>query len=98
MALDTRQRLDDPDALFAALVDAHHGLDDAASRLLDAQLVLLLANHVGRTDVVLEAIGIARAACQPVVPQPVAPQLIEPQLIEPQPIEPQPIGPSGETP
>ena len=53
-------RLADPDALFAALVAAHDGLDDRASRLLDARLVLLLANHVGDQDAVLDAIRIAR--------------------------------------
>ena len=61
MTLDTSPRLDDPDALFAALVEAHQDLDPALSRRLDAQLVLLLANHIGDTAIVLEAIGIARA-------------------------------------
>jgi hypothetical protein len=61
MALDTTPRLADPDALYAALAAAHQGLTPEASRLLDAQLVLLLANHVGALDVVEEAIAIARA-------------------------------------
>lgn len=58
--LHTSPRLDDPDRLFAALVEAHEGLDPRTSRQLDAQLVLLLANHVGSTDTVLEALRIAR--------------------------------------
>ncbi len=53
-------RLRDADALFAALVSAHEGLDEAASRRVDAALVLLLANHIGDDAVVLEAIRIAR--------------------------------------
>ncbi len=53
-------RLADPDALFAALVAAHDGLDERTSRLLDARLVLLLANHVGDQDAVLDAIRLAR--------------------------------------
>lgn len=61
MALDTSPRLADPDALFAALVAAHAGLDEAASRKLDARLVLLLANHIGDTAVLMEAIAVARA-------------------------------------
>lgn len=61
MALDTSPRLTDPDALFAALVAAHAGLDEAASRRLDARLVLLLANHIGDAAVLLEAIAVARA-------------------------------------
>ena len=58
--LRTAPALADPDALYAALMDAHRGLDDAASRKLDAKLVLLLANHVGDIAVVREAIEAAR--------------------------------------
>ena len=61
MPLDLSPRLLDPDALFAALVAAHDGLDPAASRRLDAQLVLLLANHIGDADVVMDAIRVARS-------------------------------------
>ena len=60
MTLDLSPRLTDPDGLFAALVAAHEGLDAAASRRLDATLVLLLANHIGDHQVVLDAIGIAQ--------------------------------------
>lgn len=62
MPLDLRPRLQDPDTLFAALVAAHEGLDPAMSRRLDAQLVLLLANHIGDDAVVLDAIRIAKEA------------------------------------
>ncbi len=65
MTIDLSPRLPDPDALFAALVAAHEGLDEAASRLLDAQLVLLLANHIGDQQVVLDAIRIARPSGAP---------------------------------
>ena len=44
MPLEMAPRLADPDGLFAALVAAHDGLDPAASRRLDAALVLLLAS------------------------------------------------------
>ena len=50
------------DDLYAALVDAHAGLDEAASLALNARLVLLLANHVGDLDVVREAIAVAQAS------------------------------------
>ncbi len=62
MPLDLAPRLADPDGLFAALVAAHDGLDPAASRRLDAALVLLLANHIGDDGVVLHAIQVAKAA------------------------------------
>jgi hypothetical protein len=60
--LDTSARLDDPDGLFEALVEAHRGLDPEASRRLDARLILLLANHIGSVAVVREAITAARDA------------------------------------
>ncbi len=62
MPLDTTPRLSDPDTVFAALVEAHRGLDAEASRRLNARLVLLLANHIGEMDVVLDAVQRARGA------------------------------------
>ncbi len=50
------------DNLYAALIDAHAGLDDEASLALNARLVLVLANHVGDLDVVREAIAVAQAS------------------------------------
>jgi hypothetical protein len=61
MPLDTAPRIADPDAFLAALVEAHRGLDAAASRRLDARLVLLLANHVGDMAVLREALRLAKA-------------------------------------
>ena len=55
----------DPDRLFAALVAAHEGLDAGQSRRLDAQLILLLANHIGDPAVVL---GLVTAARESVLP------------------------------
>jgi hypothetical protein len=60
MTVALEPRLQDPDAVYAALVGAHEGLDEAASRRLDAALILLLANHIGDDRVVLDAIRIAR--------------------------------------
>lgn len=64
-SLNLTPRLDDPDTLFAALVAAHEGLPPAASRRLDAKLVLLLANHIGDTNVVLNALRTAQATDEP---------------------------------
>ncbi|MCX7374855.1 MAG: DUF2783 domain-containing protein [Alphaproteobacteria bacterium] len=52
----------DPDAFYAALMDAHRDLSPAESRRLDAKLVLILANHVGDMRVLLDAIALAKAA------------------------------------
>ena len=61
-ALRTEPRLADPDGFYAALVEAHRDLDEAASRRLDAKLVILLANHVGDDAVLREAVALARAS------------------------------------
>jgi len=58
----TENRIDAPDALYQALVDAHDGLSDAQSRQLNARLILLLANHIGDVRAVAEAAAIARAS------------------------------------
>ncbi len=60
MTLDTSAHLDDPDAIFVALAAAHAGLDAEQSRRLDAALVLLLANQLPASALVLEAIATAR--------------------------------------
>lgn len=52
--------IDDGDGFYDELLAAHEGLDDAASRALDARLVLLLCNHVGDRGVIREALRIAR--------------------------------------
>ena len=65
MPLDLAPRLSDPDALFAALVAAHERLLPGASRRLDAKLVLLLANHIGDTGVVLDALRVAQETGEP---------------------------------
>lgn len=52
-------RISDPDGFYAALMEAHRDLDAAASRKLDARLILLLANHIGDMAVLHEALAIA---------------------------------------
>lgn len=53
------------DAFYDALIAAHQGLTDAQSELLNARLVLLLANHVGDLSVLREAIALARSGAAP---------------------------------
>ncbi len=48
------------DAFYEALVAAHQGLSDEQSELLNARLVLLLANHIGDLSVLREALALAR--------------------------------------
>jgi Protein of unknown function (DUF2783) len=49
------------DDFYELLIDSHRGLSDEQSRLLNARLVLLLANHVGDLRVLREALDAARA-------------------------------------
>jgi hypothetical protein len=48
------------DDFYEALIEAHRDLGDAQSQLLNAKLVLLLANHIGDLSVVREALALAR--------------------------------------
>ena len=52
--------LTDPDRFYAALIAAHSGLDDEHSELLNARLILILANHIGDGDVLKEALEAAK--------------------------------------
>ena len=59
-ALNVEPNFDDADAFYAALIDAHRDLSDAESTLLNARLVLLLANHIGDGAVLRDALEKAR--------------------------------------
>lgn len=59
--LNLEPNLLEPDAFYEMLVDAHQDLSDAGSGMLNAQLILLLANHIGDLAVLREAFAIARA-------------------------------------
>lgn len=50
-----------PDDIYAALIEAHEGLDPEESAALNARLILILVNHVGDERVIKEAIDQARA-------------------------------------
>lgn len=58
--LKLRQNLDDFEAFYSMLDDSHAGLDRTDSGILDAQLLLLLANHIGDMAVLREAFALAR--------------------------------------
>lgn len=49
------------DDFYQALIDTHRGLSDEQSALVNAKLILLLANHVGDMHVLHEALALARA-------------------------------------
>ena len=49
------------DDFYQALIDTHRGLSDEQSALVNAKLILLLANHVGDMHVLRDALSLARA-------------------------------------
>ncbi|WP_298233803.1 DUF2783 domain-containing protein [uncultured Azohydromonas sp.] len=61
MPLVTEPNLDAPDDFYEALIDTHRDLSPEASHALNARLILLLANHIGRLDVLRQALALARA-------------------------------------
>ncbi|KVT74671.1 hypothetical protein WK58_13255 [Burkholderia ubonensis] len=63
--LDTRLRLADPDAFYEALIDMHRDLTDSDSQLVNAKLILLLANQIGDFGVLREAMALARQGVTP---------------------------------
>ena len=59
-ALNTDLNLPRPDDFYQELIDAHRDLSDEQSALLNARLILLLANHVGDPAALREALAAAR--------------------------------------
>ena len=58
--LNAQLNIPRPDDFYEALVDLHRDLDETRSRLVNAKLILLLANHIGDPEVLNEALTIAR--------------------------------------
>ena len=63
--LVTDPNLSDPDGFYERLIAMHQGLSDSESALVNARLVLLLANHVGDPDVLVQAMTAARRGIGP---------------------------------
>jgi len=60
MTLSTTSNFAEPDTAYRMLVEAHRGLSDDDSALLDTALVLILANHIGDAGVLREALALAK--------------------------------------
>ncbi len=58
-------KLDHPDDFYEALLDSHQGLSAEQSHALNARLVLILANEVGRLDTLKLALAAARQGIDP---------------------------------
>ena len=64
--LNTQPNIPAPDDFYQELVDMHRDLSEQQSALVNAKLILLLANHVGDLVVLREAM---RAARQDIAPE-----------------------------
>ncbi len=60
MSLVTAPNIAAPDDFYEMLIDMHRDLGEAQSALVNAKLVLLLANHIGDLDVLRAAMAAAR--------------------------------------
>ncbi len=58
--MKTTPHLQDADTFYEQLLDAHTGLSQEQSELLNARLILLLANQIGSKDVLAECIQAAK--------------------------------------
>ena len=58
--LVTTPNLATPDDFYEALIDMHRDLTDAQSAVVNAKLILLLANHIGDLAVLRAAMAAAR--------------------------------------
>jgi hypothetical protein len=58
--LNTDPTLEAPDDFYAALIDMHRDLAPGQSEVVNAKLILLLANHIGDLAVLRDAMTRAR--------------------------------------
>jgi hypothetical protein len=58
--MKTALNLQDADGFYEQLLDAHEGLSREQSELLNARLILLLANQVGDARVLKECVQAAK--------------------------------------
>lgn len=65
MALNTEPNIASPDDFYEVLIETHRGLSAEQSALVNAKLILLLANHVGDLGVLREAMAKAREGITP---------------------------------
>ena len=66
--LKTDPNLRAPDDFYEAVISMHRGLTEAQSALVNARLILLLANHIGDADVLRAAMEAAREDVVAAVP------------------------------
>jgi hypothetical protein len=68
--MKTTLNFQDADSFYEQLLDAHQGLSSEQSELLNARLILLLANQVGDARVLKECVEAATRLPPPASPGP----------------------------
>lgn len=58
--LNRTPNIPDPDGFYEELIEAQRGLSDEQAQLMNAKLLLTLANHIGDRQVLREALQVAR--------------------------------------
>jgi Protein of unknown function (DUF2783) len=58
--LHTEPRIADPDGFYEELINSQRELNDEQVDLMNAKLVLILANHIGDRSVLSAALTLAR--------------------------------------
>ncbi len=60
MKLNLSPNIDQPDDFYEKLIAMQRDLSDEEVQLVNAKLILVLANHIGDRDVLEEAMAVAR--------------------------------------
>jgi hypothetical protein len=61
---DITPNFEDADGFYEQLLDAHNGLDERSSALLNATLILVMANYIGDARALRDCIQAAKEARQ----------------------------------
>jgi len=76
VTLNLDPNIGSPDDFYQELIDLHRELTDEQSAMVNAKLILLLANHIGDLGVLRAAMAAAR---EDVVATPTSTSLAEPR-------------------
>jgi len=60
MALNLKKNIARPDDFYQELIDTQRGLTEDEAQLMNAKLILILANHIGDPETLSEAMRLAK--------------------------------------
>lgn len=62
MSLNLKANIENPDDFYQALIDMQRDLSEDEVSLMNARLILILANQIGDGDVLFQAMALAKKA------------------------------------